>query len=584
MNRRKELSEVWIKASIAGTIWAASEIVLGSFLHNLKVPFSGNILTSIGIILLISLSFVWKEKGLFWRSGLVCAIMKTLSPSAVIFGPMIAILSEAILLEISIRLLGRTMIGYILGAMLAMSWNLFQKVVNMIIFYGSNIVDLYKSLINLAEKQLHIETDTAWLPLLFLLCIYCLLGIISAIIGIRVGRKILSQPAEPSSQASVKPAEKFMSKQSEFNYSLLWLFADLLLIISSLVMLGNLPATYWSVAITLIITLWAIRYKRALRQLSKPRFWFFFVGITMLTALVFAKVQSDTITIQKGLLIGLQMNFRAAIIIVGFSVLGTELYNPKIRDFFLKTTFRQLPLSLELAFESLPSMIANIPEFKKIVKNPVSVIYQVVSQAEIRLAEVKKRFAFSQKVFIIKGSVGVGKTEIIQKIINELKKNNFSVGGIYSPRIIQNGITVGYDIADVSGSMREIFLRLNDENNPDKIGKFKIFPVGLKAGTQALEAAVKNDNSFIIIDEAGQLELEDKGWASGIYETLRLRKSHLILAVRDSLVEKVIQKFKFGECYVLDLSENNVSTLYDFFAKIILSQGYHKSQENRPFC
>ena len=31
-----KLSEKWIKASIAGTIWAASEIVLGSFLHNLK--------------------------------------------------------------------------------------------------------------------------------------------------------------------------------------------------------------------------------------------------------------------------------------------------------------------------------------------------------------------------------------------------------------------------------------------------------------------------------------------------------------------------------------------------------------------
>ena len=87
-------------ASIIGTIWAASEIVLGSFLHNLKVPFSGNILTAIGIIILISVSYIWKEKGLFWRAGLICAIMKTMSPSAVIFGPMIAIFSEAMLLEI----------------------------------------------------------------------------------------------------------------------------------------------------------------------------------------------------------------------------------------------------------------------------------------------------------------------------------------------------------------------------------------------------------------------------------------------------------------------------------------------------
>ena len=49
------LSEKWIKASIIGTIWAASEIVLGSFLHNLKVPFSGNVLTANGLIILISI-------------------------------------------------------------------------------------------------------------------------------------------------------------------------------------------------------------------------------------------------------------------------------------------------------------------------------------------------------------------------------------------------------------------------------------------------------------------------------------------------------------------------------------------------
>ena len=91
----------WLKASVAGSMWAASEIVIGSFMHNLRLPFSGSILTAIGIIILISLNLQWKEKGLFWRAGVVCATMKTLSPSAVIFGPIIAILTEALLIEIS---------------------------------------------------------------------------------------------------------------------------------------------------------------------------------------------------------------------------------------------------------------------------------------------------------------------------------------------------------------------------------------------------------------------------------------------------------------------------------------------------
>ncbi|MEI6750889.1 MAG: hypothetical protein WCM93_17190, partial [Bacteroidota bacterium] len=216
--------EIWIKASIIGTIWAASEIVLGSFLHNLKVPFSGNVLTAIGIIILISVSYIWKEKGLFWRAGLICALMKTMSPSAVIFGPMIAIFSEALLLEISVRIFGRTLAGFFLGAMMAMSWNLFQKIMNFIIFYGFNIIELYKGLVKYSQKQLGIHFDLFWLPVIVLLVLYCLFGLISAIIGIKVGRKILQQPIP---EKPVKVPDNLTDKKTQvnpvFDYSMTWL-------------------------------------------------------------------------------------------------------------------------------------------------------------------------------------------------------------------------------------------------------------------------------------------------------------------------------------------------------------------------
>jgi len=194
MTQKAYLNEKWIKASILGTIWASSEIVLGSFLHNLRVPFSGNILTAIALVILISASYKWKENGLFWRAGIICALLKTMSPSAVIFGPMIAIFSESVLLELSTRLLGRTIAGYILGSALAMSWNLFQKIFNFIIFYGYNIVEVYTNLMKYAEKQLYLKFDAVWAPIVLLLVLYALFGVVSAIIGIRTGKKIVSNP------------------------------------------------------------------------------------------------------------------------------------------------------------------------------------------------------------------------------------------------------------------------------------------------------------------------------------------------------------------------------------------------------
>ena len=162
MNNKTQISEKWIKSSIIGTVWASSEIVIGSFLHNLKIPFSGSILTAIAIIILVSVSFVWKEKGIFWRAGLICALMKTMSPSAVIFGPMIAIFAEAVLLEVSVRIFGQTYFGFIIGSVLAVSWTFAQKIINFLIFYGFNIVELYKGLMKFIEKQGHEKCDAMW--------------------------------------------------------------------------------------------------------------------------------------------------------------------------------------------------------------------------------------------------------------------------------------------------------------------------------------------------------------------------------------------------------------------------------------
>ena len=420
------LSEKWIKASIAGTIWAASEIVLGSFLHNLKVPFSGNILTGIGIVILISISYIWTDKGLFWRAGLICALMKTMSPSAVIFGPMIAIITESLLLELFVRLLGRTIAGYLIGSMLAMSWNLIQKVLNYIIFYGSNIIEVYSDLLKFAQKQLNIKADIVWSPIIVLLVAYALFGLLAAVTGIRVGRKMLRQPVQDLPITNNQPSGNVPGKTGqEFNYSITWLLINVGLIICSFILLNMTTWVVWSLAITGIVIVWSIRYKRALRQLSKPKFWILFVFITLVTAFVITKkAQPGGNSLLKGLLIGIQMNFRAVMIIVGFSVLGTELYNPVVRIFFLKTSFKNLPLALELSAESLPLFIANIPDFKTLLRNPVLVFYRVISHAEGRLSEIKGNTASAKKIFIITGSIGEGKTTYVKKLIEIFRKYN----------------------------------------------------------------------------------------------------------------------------------------------------------------
>lgn len=558
---RNELSEKWIKGSIIGTIWAASEIVLGSFLHNLRIPFSGNILTAIGIIILISISYTWNEKGLFWRAGLICAIMKTMSPSAVIFGPMIAIFTEALLLEIFVRLLGRTYAGYIIGAMLAMSWNLFQKIANYIIFYGSNIIDVYTDLLKLAQKQLNIQSDIVWLPIIILLITYSLFGLFAAIIGIKVGRKMLKQPASVSSDTSNNSFPgQVTNSRGKFNYSIIWLIVNILLIAGSFILLNYTSWYIWSLTITMIVIIWTLRYKRALRQLSKPTFWILFVVITLITAFVFTKAQTGRDVLKEGLLTGFQMNFRAVLIIVGFSVLGTELYNPRIRNFFLNTSFKHLPLALELSAESLPSVIASIPDFKSLIRNPVSIFYQVISNADRRLSEIKNKNIFSHKVFIVNGAVGEGKTTFTRNLVDIFKRNNIPVGGILSEKVMADSQRTGYDLVDIETNEREILLRINQESGMERIGKFEIHPEGIKKGTAILNPSRLIRKKIVVIDEIGLLELENRGWSTSFQDLLKTSGNHILITVRDSLTEKVIHKWNLKEPFIYRVSETDYLT------------------------
>lgn len=566
MNTSQKLNSKWIKASILGTVWASSEIVLGSFLHNLRIPFSGNILTAIGIVILISAHYKWNEKGLFWRAGIICALMKTMSPSAVIFGPMIAIFSEALLLEFSVRILGRTVAGFILGSVLAMSWNLFQKIFNYIIFYGYNIVEVYKNLMIYAEKQLGLTFDAVWTPILILLVVYALFGATSALVGIRAGRKLKKQAAWPVSVFKDETRNtSFGRKDEAFSYSGFWLLLDVMLLIGALFSINRIPFGVWVAMVVISTTVWAYRYKRALRQLVRPKFWIFFVLITLVTAFVFTKLSSDTKTITDALLIGVEMNLRAIMLIMGFTVLGTELYNPKIREYFARSYFKQLPLALELSVESLPVMIANTPDLKTVFKNPLLFVQQILGFADYRLQQLSLLDS-PTKVIIITGAVGSGKTSCLKELLGALQGKNIPVAGFYSERLMNNGKTTGYDLINVSSKEKIEFLRVANEPSSKGVGKFAINPAAFDWGKILLQKA---EHQVIIVDEIGKLENRGEGWFCPAEELVRKRENHLIFSFRKDLLNELVQKFELTDAIVLDVETSSSKEICDLILDVL---------------
>ncbi|MBP7508821.1 MAG: DUF2478 domain-containing protein [Prolixibacteraceae bacterium] len=552
MDKPGELNDIWLKSSVVGSIWAASEIILGSFLHNLSVPFKGSILTAIGLILMISFSRVWKENGLFWRSGLICALMKTISPSAVIFGPMIAILMESFLLEISVRVLGRNIVGFILGSVFAMSWVFLQKILNFIIYYGFNIVDIYSNILKFSEKQFNVQFDTYWMPIFVLLGIYVIFGVFSAIVGISIARGT-GKSYEKINPINNKEIFNFNNKRKEgFNYSIVWLTVSTLLMIFSIIIINKSKVYFWMPLSVFIITIWVLRYKRSMRQLSRPGFWVFFIVITALSALLISSINGGEDSLKKGIITGLEMNFRAAILITGFAVLGTELYNPKIRERVSKSSFHQVALALELGFESLPEIISILPDAKTFIRKPHQVVNHLINHAEKRFLEIKEKHA---KVIVITGDISEGKTLFTIELIERLKENGHNAGGIYTKRNIENGETTGYDLISIKTGDRKEFLRSGRKEDTEGIGKYTINEETLKWAREIISKEKNEKVKILIIDEVGKLEINSGGWRNNIIDLLLSKDQILIITVRRDYLKEVIDYFGIKDYSVYEPNE-----------------------------
>ncbi len=82
----------------------------------------------------------------------------------------------------------------------------------MVILYGSFLVELYTSLMKMAEKHFHLDTDLIWLPIILLLAVHVVVGPVSAFIGIAAGQSLLKNTISISAGQTAKSLEPIKNK------------------------------------------------------------------------------------------------------------------------------------------------------------------------------------------------------------------------------------------------------------------------------------------------------------------------------------------------------------------------------------
>ncbi|MFL7871584.1 MAG: hypothetical protein AB8I58_22335 [Anaerolineales bacterium] len=163
--------------AVFGTLWGLSEISLGSVLKSLNIPFSGALLSAIGLaIALVGRSFVPK-KGSTLFVGVIAMLLKLFSLGGVIIGPMVGIFSEALVAEIVLSLTGKPRrASFLLAGALGVTWTLLQPLVTGPLLFGRTLFVVWLDLLDTGTRLLGLDANVAFVIVAALLAIYLSLG------------------------------------------------------------------------------------------------------------------------------------------------------------------------------------------------------------------------------------------------------------------------------------------------------------------------------------------------------------------------------------------------------------------------
>lgn len=385
---KSDINSIWLKAAVAGGLWASFEIIVGSLLHNLHIPFSGTLLATFSVVLMISFLQIWNETGLIWRAGLICGLMKSLSPSAVILGPMTGIMMEAVFMDLVIYLVGRNMIGYILAGIAALLSTILHKLASLFILYGDDLVTIYVNLFRFLQKQLGLQDANPKDLIIGIMILYILVGAAAAMAGTMLGKKALLKQREGTSIP--KPTDPFASAWQNADpnqpFRILLLLLHIIMI-PTLLLLINRFGLQWQALIPagLYLVFLLFYYKRIIHRLKKPFFWIQLVLMTLLAGLFWHPAEGTDFPMGNGFLVGLEMSLRAVLIVSAFSGLSVEIRNPRVTKYLLGMGFGRAYAALSLAFNSLPAMLDRSATLPSFLKRPFQAFSNMLMEAELWL-------------------------------------------------------------------------------------------------------------------------------------------------------------------------------------------------------
>jgi hypothetical protein len=183
-----------VTLAVFGALWGIVEIGLGSVLHAINIPLTGLILTLIGVaIAMIGRLFVPRTGSTFFI-GVIATILKLFSIGNIIVGPMIAILAEALVVEIVLDLFKHpSLVVFLIAGAGAAIWTLVQPFITGLLLFGRSLLVVWLDMIDTGSRLFHLGSNIAiWIAVLMVL-LYMAVGAFAGWLAWQVGKALVAR-------------------------------------------------------------------------------------------------------------------------------------------------------------------------------------------------------------------------------------------------------------------------------------------------------------------------------------------------------------------------------------------------------
>jgi hypothetical protein len=181
------MPRVWAYATVFGALWGALEITFGAFLHALRLPLVGVFLAAGGLLVLMSGLAIYPARGFALRCGVVCMLLKLISPSFSFVVAAVGIIAEASLVEL---LVGRGRAGRlriaIAGGLVALV-PIAQFLFDACVIYSWDLIRIYQVAFERFAFWVNAPVSAAYVAVAVGIGLVFAMGSLSALAGRRLG-------------------------------------------------------------------------------------------------------------------------------------------------------------------------------------------------------------------------------------------------------------------------------------------------------------------------------------------------------------------------------------------------------------